>query len=88
MSCMEVAERRLWGLLGDQVSPHTASTTHPISHQFCKLISTTTLVLNLTEENPVKSPKGSAMYVPHGTRTLVYLSNDVCDVGESKEGGW
>lgn len=58
---MEVAERRPWGPQQDQVSPHKASTTHPISHQFCELISTMTLVLKLTRGNPIKSPKGSVL---------------------------
>ena len=62
---MEVAERRPWGPQQDQVSPHKASTTHPISHQFCELISTMTLVLKLTRGNPIKSPKGSVLYFSH-----------------------
>lgn len=54
---MEVAERRPGGGQQNQVSPHKAYTTLSISHQFCKLISTMTLVLNLTKGNPEKSPR-------------------------------
>lgn len=77
---MEVAKRRPWGPQQDQVSSHKASTTHPMSHQFCELISTVSLVLKLTKGNLIKSSKGSVVYFPHGTMRSLggYLSLIMC----------